>query len=160
MEPIGLCFYLVGFLIAGGIYAILCLALNVQWGMGGLFNAGIAGFFAVGAYASAIVTAAPVPDQHLGGFALPVPVGLLAAAIVAGITGWAVAKICVRLKSDYLAMASIGIAEILRLVIVNEDWLTNGSLGIIQYPAALRRAGPGARGRSRLPRRRLARRGH
>ena len=65
------------------------------------------------------------------------PVGLLAAAIVAGITGWAVAKICVRLKSDYLAMASIGIAEILRLVIVNEQWLTNGSLGIIQYPAAL-----------------------
>ena len=53
---------------------------------------------------------------------------------MAGITGWAVAKICVRLKSDYLAMASIGIAEILRLVIVNEQWLTNGSLGISNIP--------------------------
>jgi branched-subunit amino acid ABC-type transport system permease component len=58
MELTGLFFYLVSVLIAGGIYAVLCLALNVQWGMGGLFNAGIAGFFAVGAYASAIVTTA------------------------------------------------------------------------------------------------------
>ncbi|MGI9353847.1 MAG: hypothetical protein ACR2PF_01585 [Rhizobiaceae bacterium] len=44
MELTGLFFYLVSVLIAGGIYAVLCLALNVQWGMGGLFNAGIAGF--------------------------------------------------------------------------------------------------------------------
>lgn len=133
MDPIGLLFYLVAFLIAGGIYAILCLALNVQWGYGGLFNAGIAGFFAVGAYTSALLTAAPT-QTHLGGYELPVPVGLIAAAFTAGITGWAVAKICIRLKSDYLAMASIGIAEILRMVIVNEDWLTNGSLGITNIP--------------------------
>jgi branched-chain amino acid transport system permease protein len=133
MEWTGLMFYGVSFLIAGGIYAILCLALNIQWGLGGLFNAGIAGFFAVGAYTSAIFTT-QVSDKHLGGFGLPVPVGLLAAAILAGATGWIVAKICIRLKSDYLAMASIGIAEILRLVIVNESWLTNGSLGISQIP--------------------------
>src|SRR3954447_12616044 len=106
MELQGLAFYLVGFLIAGGIYAILCLALNVQWGMGGLFNAGIAGFFAVGAYASALVTTEKSP-HHFGGLTLPIPIGLLVAAVLAGITGWAVAKICVRLKSDYLAMASI-----------------------------------------------------
>jgi branched-chain amino acid transport system permease protein len=133
MDPIGLLFYLVAFLIFGGIYAILCLALNVQWGFGGLFNAGIAGFFAVGAYTSALLTAAPALT-HVGGFELPVPVGILAAALTAGLTGWAVAKICIRLKSDYLAMASIGIAEILRMVIVNEDWLTNGSLGITNIP--------------------------
>ncbi|QDG77358.1 branched-chain amino acid ABC transporter permease [Labrenzia sp. PHM005] len=133
MELTGLFFYVVSLLIAGGIYAILCLALNIQWGMGGLFNAGIAGFFAVGAYSSAIVTAAST-HKHLGGFELPIPFGLAAAAIIAGLAGWAVARICVRLKSDYLAMASIGIAEILRLVIVNEDWLTNGSLGISRIP--------------------------
>lgn len=133
MELTGLFFYLVSVLIAGGIYAVLCLALNVQWGMGGLFNAGIAGFFAVGAYASAIVTTA-LSERHLGGFDLPIPFGLAAAMLVAGVTGWAVAKICVRLKSDYLAMASVGIAEILRLVIVNESWLTNGSLGISGIP--------------------------
>ena len=133
MDPVGLLFYLVAFLIAGGIYAILCLALNVQWGYGGLFNAGIAGFFAVGAYTSALLTAAPA-DTHFGGFELPVPIGILASALTAGVTGWAVAKICIRLKSDYLAMASIGIAEILRMAIVNEDWLTNGSLGITNIP--------------------------
>ncbi|MEO8857076.1 MAG: branched-chain amino acid ABC transporter permease [Burkholderiaceae bacterium] len=126
--------YLVGFLIAGGIYALLCLALNVQWGYGGLFNAGIAGFFGVGAYTSALLTAASSGGRHVGGFALPIPIGLAGAALVAGVTGWAVARICVRLKSDYLAMASIGIAEILRLVIVNEQWLTNGSLGISNIP--------------------------
>jgi branched-chain amino acid transport system permease protein len=133
MELTGLAFYLVGFLIMGGIYAVLCLALNIQWGMGGLFNAGIAGFFAVGAYSSAIMTTAQ-SEKHLGGFGMPIPVGLLLAAIVAGATGWAVAKICVRLKSDYLAMASIGIAEILRLIIVNEERITNGSLGIANIP--------------------------
>lgn len=133
MEMTGLFFYIVSVLIAGGIYAILCLALNIQWGMGGLFNAGIAGFFAVGAYASAIMTT-DASDKHLGGFGMPVPVGLAVAALVAGLTGFAVAKICVRLKSDYLAMASIGIAEILRLVIVNESWVTNGSLGISGVP--------------------------
>jgi branched-chain amino acid transport system permease protein len=132
----GLLFYLVGFLIAGGIYAILCLALNVQWGMGGLFNAGIAGFFAVGAYAAAILTAPDAPS-HVGGFALPIPIGLAGAALVAGATGYLVAKICIRLKSDYLAMASIGIAETLRLIIVNESWLTNGSLGISKIPRPL-----------------------
>ena len=133
MDATGLFFYIVSFLIAGGIYAVLCLALNIQWGMGGLFNAGIAGFFAVGAYASAIMTSPP-SEHHVGGFGLPVVAGLLVAALLAGLTGWAVAKICVRLKSDYLAMASIGIAEILRLVIVNEEWLTNGSLGIAGIP--------------------------
>jgi branched-chain amino acid transport system permease protein len=133
MDATGLFFYLISVLIAGGIYAVLCLALNIQWGMGGLFNAGIAGFFAVGAYSSAILTT-EASEKHLGGFGLPVIAGLLGAALLAGLTGWAVARICVRLKSDYLAMASIGIAEILRLVIVNESWLTNGSLGISGIP--------------------------
>ena len=136
MELTGLFFYLVSLLIAGGIYALLCLALNIQWGMGGLFNAGIAGFFAVGAYTSALLTTEPT-DKHMGGFGLPVIVGLVGAGVLAGVAGWVVAKICVRLKSDYLAMASIGISESLRLVIVNESWLTNGSLGIAGLPRPL-----------------------
>ena len=133
MIAYGLAQYLVSFLIVAGIYALLCLALNIQWGFGGLFNAGIAGFFAVGAYASAIVTAPVMPGRY-SGLGLPVPAGLLLAALLAGAIGWAVARICIRLKSDYLAMASIGIAEILRLFIVNEQWLTNGSLSIANIP--------------------------
>jgi branched-subunit amino acid ABC-type transport system permease component len=125
--------YAVSLLTIGGIYAVLCLGLNLQWGMGGLFNAGISGFFAIGAYASAILTA-PTITGHVIGFGLPVWIGMAAAMALSGMVGWGVARVCLNLKSDYLAMATIGIAEILRLVINNEIWLTNGSRGIIAIP--------------------------
>ncbi len=51
-------------------YAVMCLGLNVQWGQTGLFNVGIAGFVAIGAYTSAILTTPP--GAHLGGFGLPI----------------------------------------------------------------------------------------
>lgn len=136
MTPDGLMFYFIAFMTMAGIYAVLCLALNMQWGFGGLFNAGIAGFYAVGAYAAAIITSANSPS-HVGGFDLPVVVGLVVAGLCSGLIGWAIAGICIRLKADYLAMASIGIAEIIRLVVVNEEWLTNGSLGISGIPRPL-----------------------
>ena len=53
----GLALYGLSLLTIGGVYAVICLGLNVQWGFTGLFNAGIDGFFAVGAYISAILTA-------------------------------------------------------------------------------------------------------
>ncbi|MDH5556360.1 MAG: branched-chain amino acid ABC transporter permease, partial [Alphaproteobacteria bacterium] len=62
--------YIVTLLTAGGIYAILALGLNIQWGFTGLFNAGIAGFYAIGAYVSAILTTAP-SARHLGGYEMP-----------------------------------------------------------------------------------------
>lgn len=133
MSADGLVFYFIAFMTMAGIYAVLSLALNMQWGFGGLFNAGIAGFYAVGAYAAAIITSANSPS-HVGGFDLPVVVGLLVAGVLSGLVGWAIARICIRLKADYLAMASIGIAEIIRLVAINEEWLTNGSLGISAIP--------------------------
>lgn len=136
MELPGFAFYFITFFTMGGIYAILCLALNMQWGFGGLFNAGIAGFYAIGAYTGAILTAAG-SDAHVGGFGLPILIGLVCAGIASGLVGWMIARICVRLKADYLAMASIGIAEIIRLAIVNEEWLTNGSLGISRIPRPL-----------------------
>jgi len=125
--------YAISLLTIGGIYAVMALGLNLQWGYGGLFNAGVSGFFAVGAYASAILTAPPTPG-HLVGLGLPVPVGILSAMLLSGAVGWGVGRICLGLKSDYLAMATIGIAEILRLVIDNEIWLTNGSRGIVAIP--------------------------
>ena len=129
----GLMMYFVALLTMGGIYSVLCLGLNIQWGFTGLFNAGIAGFFAIGAYSSALLTAPPTPN-HIGGFDLPIPIGLLAAMVFSGIVAYAVGRICLRLRSDYLAMATIGIAEILRLVLKNEAWLTNGSRGISNIP--------------------------
>ncbi|SDQ21428.1 branched-chain amino acid ABC transporter permease [Pseudovibrio sp. Tun.PSC04-5.I4] len=133
MELAGLFFYFVSFLTMAGIYAVICLALNIQWGFGGLFNAGIAGFYAIGAYSAAIVTSTAT-SNHVGGFQQPIFVGMAVAAVIAGLVGWGIARLCVSLKSDYLAMATIGIAEIIRLVIVNEEWLTNGSLGVSNIP--------------------------
>ena len=56
--------YLAGFVVMAGIYSVFALGLNVQWGHTGLFNIGIAGFFALGAYTSAILTTQP-PDPKL-----------------------------------------------------------------------------------------------
>lgn len=125
--------YAVFFLTFIGIYAILCLGLNVQWGFTGLFNIGVAAFFSVGAYSSTILTT-PESPNYLGGFDLPIAVGFLGAMIAAGVLGFLVAIITVRLRGDYLAIASIGIAEIVRLVLKNEAWLTYGVRGIPGIP--------------------------
>jgi branched-chain amino acid transport system permease protein len=129
----GMLLYLLSVATMIGLYAILTLGLNLQWGFAGLFDAGIAGFFAVGAYASTILTTPP-SDDHLGGFDLPIPVGLAASVGLSALLGYAVARICLRLKSDYLAIATIGVAEILRLVLRNESWMTGGSRGIAGIP--------------------------
>ena len=60
--------------IFASIYALLSLGLNLQWGYTGLFNVGIAGFYAIGAYTSALLTM-PLSPYHLGGFNVPIPVG-------------------------------------------------------------------------------------
>jgi len=125
--------YIISLLTMGGIYAVLTLGLNVQWGFTGLFNAGIAGFFGIGAYTSAILTTAPT-TRHIGGYEMPYAVGFVAAMILSGIIAYAVGKVCLRLRSDYLAIATIGIAEIFRLILKNETWATNGPRGVSQIP--------------------------
>ncbi|WP_417680294.1 branched-chain amino acid ABC transporter permease [Roseibium sp.] len=133
MELIGLANYALFMGIFIGIYALLALGLNIQWGFAGLFNAGIAGFFAVGAYTSAILTS-PHADGRLGGFELPFYVGWIGAMIAAALIAWPIGKICLRFRSDYLAIASIGVAEIIRLVIKSEAELTNSARGISNIP--------------------------
>ncbi len=132
-QAYGIFLYSVSLLTFGGIYAVLTLGLNIQWGFTGLFNAGIAGFFAIGAYVSAIVTTAP-STQHLGGLQLPVPLGIAAAMLFSALIGWGVGRICIRLRSDYLAISTLGIAEIFRLILKNELWATNGARGIPYVP--------------------------
>ena len=60
----------------------------------------------------------------------------------AGLLAWGVGVICIRLRSDYLAIATIGIAEILRLILKNELWLTNGPRGIQRIPRPFESLGP------------------
>jgi branched-chain amino acid transport system permease protein len=112
-----------------GIYGILALGLNVQWGMTGLFNIGIAAFFAVGAYTTGILTGPP-SEAYVGGFQLPLPIGLLGAIVTSGILAFLVGLITLNLRADYLAIASIGIAEIVRLFLKTESWLTGGVRGM------------------------------
>ena len=133
MEWSGLASYAVYFFTFVGIYGVLALGLNIQWGLAGLFNIGIAAFFAVGAYTSALLTTAPSSD-HLGGYGLPIPLGMVAAMAIAGVLAWAVGRLTVNLRDDYLAIATIGIAEIVRLVLKNEDWATNGVRGVFAIP--------------------------
>lgn len=133
MEFLGLVNYALFMAIFIAIYALLALGLNIQWGFAGLFNAGIAGFFAVGAYTSAILTTEAV-DGRIGGFDLHFVIGWIGAMIAAALVAWPIGKICLRFRSDYLAIASIGIAEIIRLVIKSEPALTNGARGIPGIP--------------------------
>lgn len=135
IELSGYASYGVFLLTLAGIYAVVTLGLNIQWGMTGLFNIGIAGFYAVGAYTAAIVTS-PSSPEHLGGLNMPFAVGLIAAMVTSGLVAALVGLITINLRSDYLAIASIGIAEIIRLIFKNEDWIGNGVRGIagIQRP--------------------------
>ncbi|MCF8105174.1 MAG: branched-chain amino acid ABC transporter permease [Desulfohalobiaceae bacterium] len=136
MELAGLLTYFVFFLTMAGIYAVLSLGLNVQWGYTGQINIGVAAFFAIGAYTAAILTT-PSSPYHLGGFGLPFLFGILGAMITAGILAFFVGLVTLKLRGDYLAIASIGIAEIVRLFLKNEGWLTNGVRGIPAIPKPL-----------------------
>lgn len=123
------------FLTTAMAYAIVCLGLNLQWGMTGLFNVGIAGFVAVGAYTSAILTT-PESAGHLGGFALPIAAGWLGAAVAAGLAAFLVGVLTIRLRADYLAITTFGVAVTIHLVVLNVQGLTGGPFGIGFIPRA------------------------
>lgn len=132
MEIPGIITFLAGFAATASIFAIFSLGLNVQWGYTGLFNIGVAGFFAIGAYTSALVTT-PLPEgsraayvKQAIGLNQPLLVGIIAAGLVSGAVAVLVGIPTLRLREDYLAIATIGIAETIRLIFNNERWLANG----------------------------------
>jgi len=115
--------------VSAGIYALMALGVNVIWGLAGMVNLGLVGFFAVGAYVSALST------LKLG---VPIAGGLLAGALVASLVGIGVALITVRLRGDYLAIVTLGFAETIRIVASNAIWMTNGTDGISGIPGPYR----------------------
>jgi len=121
--------YIVAMLVTAGIYAIMALGMNVIWGMAGLINLGLVGFFAVGAYTSALLT------LRLG---WPIAAGVAAATLVTAGVGVGVALVTVRLRGDYLAIVTLGFAETLRVVMSNELWIANGTDGLSGIPGPLR----------------------
>lgn len=129
-----------GYLLAvgtiGGIYALLALGLNLQYGYTGLINFGVVALYAIGAYTSALLSMHGVP------FALDMAAGALLAAACA----WPLGVICLRLRDDYLAIVTLAFAEIVRTVIVSEDWLTAGARGLPGIPRPFASLGPVAAG--------------
>jgi branched-chain amino acid transport system permease protein len=121
------------FLVFALLNALVCLGLNVQWGQAGLFNVGVAGFVAIGAYASALLTTPP-SEGHLGGFGLPIPVGWLAAMAFSGAASAAIGALTLRLRADYLAITTFGVAVIVQLVALNAQALTGGAFGVAFIP--------------------------
>jgi branched-chain amino acid transport system permease protein len=125
--------YLVFFAVIVLTYALACLGLNLQWGFTGLFNVGVAGFMAVGAYTSAILTAPPNPER-LGGFAWPIAAGWVGAGLVAGVVALGVGAATLRLRHDYLAISTFGVAVTIQLLATNLVELTGGPFGIHGVP--------------------------
>ena len=127
--------YAAFFLVTALSYGIICLGLNVQWGQTGLFNVGVAGFVAIGAYTSALLT---TPDMagRFGGFGLPIWLGWIATMLVSGVAAALIGAITLRLRADYLAITTFGIAIAIQLVALNAETVTGGPFGIGFIPRA------------------------
>jgi branched-chain amino acid transport system permease protein len=111
------------------LYALMALGLNLVWGMAGMINLGLVGFFGLGAYVSALATT----RGHA-----PIAAGLAAALVLTAAAGGVVALITARLRGDYLAIITLGFSEVVRLTASNEIWLTNGTDGISGIPGPWR----------------------
>lgn len=135
-DILGVLSYGTFFLVFASVFGLMVLGLNLQWGFTGLFNVGAAGFVAVGAYASALLTGPDYPDQ-IGGFGLPVLVGWLGALAASGLAALLVGAAALRLRHDYLAITTFGVAVTLQLVALNAQSLTGGPFGLQFIPKPL-----------------------
>ncbi|OPL09370.1 MAG: ABC transporter permease [delta proteobacterium ML8_F1] len=132
--------YEIRILNLAGIYIILGLSLNVINGFTGLFSLGHAGFMAIGAYTSSLLTMSVIQKES-NFFVEPivpwlanVQIGFLPAllfgGILAAVLGAMIAAPILKLTDDYLAIATLGFSEIIRVIFTNTQSLTNGALGI------------------------------
>ena len=111
-----------------GINIILAVGLNLIVGFSGQFSLGHAGFMAIGAYSAAILgSKSPTYGAFFGAMVL--------GALIAGVVALIVGVPTLRLKGDYLAIATLVVSEIIRILIVNGGTLTNGAAGILGLPA-------------------------
>ena len=108
---------------------MLAASLNLITGFTGQFSLRHAGFQAVGAYVCAMITMA---NPTMGGFI----VGLVAGSLTAALIGFLVGLPTLRLRGDYLAIATLGMAEIIRVVLLNLE-ITNGAAGLSGIPRFL-----------------------
>ena len=113
-------------LIMAGIFAILALSLNLLLGYTGQLSLGHAAFFGIGAYTSALVSLRLDWSFWLG---------LPSAALLAGLAGWAIGRLALKLRGAYFVLVTISFAGVISLVSINWMDLTNGPLGLPGVPA-------------------------
>lgn len=127
-----------------GIYVILAVSMNLINGFIGLFSLGHAGFMAVGAYTSALLTM-PKEMKEMNFFLEPIapwllnahvpfPVAIIIGGLVAALAGAIIGAPVLRLNDDYLAIATLGFSEIIRVIFTNTQNITNGALGLKGLP--------------------------
>ncbi len=123
----GIIGYLVFLITSVALYGLFSLGLNLQWGYTGLINFGHVAFMTVGAYSTTLLSLAGVP------LLVAVPIGAMLAALLGLLMGFST----LRLREDYLAIVTIGVSELVRLVALNEGWLTKGAFGVQSFPLPL-----------------------
>lgn len=138
--------YVVRVLNLCAIYSVLGLSMNLINGFTGMFSLGHAGFIAVGAYTTALLTMSEkVKTQNFfmeplmapfNSISIPFLPALLIAGLLSAFIAFLIGAPALRLKGDYLAIATLGFAEIIRIVLNNAQSLTNGALGLRGIPRA------------------------
>jgi len=118
--------YYLHVLIMAGIFAVLSLSLNLLLGYTGQLSLGHAAFFGIGAYASALLTL-KLERSVWEGMAL--------AVVLAGVSGWGIGRLALKLRGAYFVLVTISFAGVISLVSVNWMELTNGPLGLPGIPA-------------------------
>ncbi len=134
---IGVISYLVFFSTVAAILAIAVLGLNLQWGNTGLFNGGVVASFGAGAYGT-LLLGGSAQAGHLGGYELAYPVALLGGLIFAGVLAWVIGVLTLRLRHDYLAIATFGVAVAFENLMRNATWLAGGAQGLRGFERPLR----------------------
>jgi len=124
--------FIVSLITFSAVFAVFALGLNLQWGFTGLINFGHVAFMSVGAYTTVLLSQKGIP--------------LLLAALLGGalaaLLGLLVGISTLRLRADYLAIVTIGVSEVIRLAVINEKWLTQGTFGIQRFPLPLANFNP------------------
>jgi len=126
------------------VYIVLALSLNLLNGFTGLFSLGHAGFMAVGAYVCALLTMSPELKEMnyfltpivpiLKNVTIPFLPAILIGGLAAAFVGFLIGAPVLRLKDDYLAIATLGFSEIIRVLITNAQPITNGAQGLKGLP--------------------------
>lgn len=125
LPTLGFSQYMIRIFIMIGIYTTLALGLNILTGLTGLVSLGHAGFYAIGAYTTAILMLR---------FQMNFMPAVLIAMVVTGICGFILGLPTLRLTGTYLSIVTLGFAEIVKMLIMNMDSITNGTLGLRNIP--------------------------